>query len=479
MLYWIFQFVDWKPAFVDRLVAYRQTLSKYGDRLDAFTSYREKLNRYREKLSNSGMWGEAIRRPSETTRVGRGEDEEGEKRKAKWAANATLNFGAVIAVAPEDSPRLPSLIEAANLTGIDIQVPHQPKWTAQSVNFWRTMESKDHKGAVGASPGTAKGGLGHLNALKWFVDSGMETALILEDDVDWDIELRTKQIPRLAQSLRTHLQKNATQQSGFMSQGTGPWGNTSAWDLLHIGHAGDFGVNAETSATPKDVSHSPEYLAAMQHAVYRDDTLPSSHDIHPLMRPYLRSMGIIHNHRVLQEPRRNLNSWAYALTRRAAVQMLETAKNHTETNNPFDVFLMRSCIGTNSYDNFTHKPYLRCWVLNPQLFHHQFHLSESLITGSLSMASIDAAGYAQAKERWEVPNVRCGARSGAFHWKIGVQLDIFGDEEQERLELLQREVVGKGQCLKDWKQRFNISNYVDVEQPTRNKDLRRRGNLRQ
>ena len=383
-------------------------------------------------------------------------------------------FGAVIAIAPADSPRLPSLLEAANLTGIDIQVPTQPEWTEQSVDFWRTMESKSHEGFVGASLGTTKGTLGHLNALKWFVDSGMDTALILEDDVDWDIELRTKQLPRLAQSFRTHLQ-NQTQQSRTMPETTHPWGNTSAWDLIHIGHAGDFGVNVEASAAPKDVSRGPEYLAAMQHTVYRDDTLPQDRDMHPLMQAYLRSLGIPHNHRVIQEPRRNLNSWAYAVTRDAALQMLDAAKSHIESNNPFDVFLMRSCLGTDSFDDFKHEPYLRCWLLNPQLFHHQFYMSDSLIMGGDSdLAAIDAAGYDQAKERGEVPNVRCGARSGAFNWKIGIQLDIFGEEEQERLEVLQREVVEKGKCVKDWMQKFNFTNYVDVEQPISPEELHER-----
>ncbi len=103
--------------------------------------------------------------------------------------NATLEFGTILAVSRANSPRQPSLLWAANLTGLEVVLPAQPAWTDTDVRTFRA-----DKGST-ISNGSARAWMGHLNALHWFLGTDKEAALIIEDDVDWDISLRHTQRP--------------------------------------------------------------------------------------------------------------------------------------------------------------------------------------------------------------------------------------------------------------------------------------------
>ena len=76
-------------------------------------------------------------------------------------ANSTLGFGAIFAVSPHYSPRRPSLLCAANLTGLDIVIPDLPSWSVRDVEAFK---AKDRQSTI--SVGSAKAWLGHLEILK-------------------------------------------------------------------------------------------------------------------------------------------------------------------------------------------------------------------------------------------------------------------------------------------------------------------------
>jgi hypothetical protein len=67
---------------------------------------------------------------------------------------------------------------------------------------------------------------------------------------------------------------------------------------------------------------------------------------------------------------------------------------------------------------------------------------ESLIAGEetdpVPRPPVDAAGLEQVKWRKETSNIGCGFWSGEF----------YPEGDKHRLEMLQQEVIGKGQCLK-------------------------------
>lgn len=65
------------------------------------------------------------------------------------AANSTLGFGAVYVVSGPNSPRRPHIIQAANVTGIDLTIPNQPSWTTDDVRtFYEGGDVASTKGSV-------------------------------------------------------------------------------------------------------------------------------------------------------------------------------------------------------------------------------------------------------------------------------------------------------------------------------------------
>lgn len=76
-------------------------------------------------------------------------------------ANATLGFGAVLVVARKGSSRLHSLLQAANVTDIDLTIPQQPPWNDNDVDEFRNGQDVDvHKGSILAW-------MGHRHVLHW------------------------------------------------------------------------------------------------------------------------------------------------------------------------------------------------------------------------------------------------------------------------------------------------------------------------
>lgn len=73
-----------------------------------------------------------------------------------------LQFGALLAVSKAESVRREGLLFAANITGLDIIIPHQPEWEDQDIlNFIAPEGSTVNRGS-------ALAWLGHLNALRWY-----------------------------------------------------------------------------------------------------------------------------------------------------------------------------------------------------------------------------------------------------------------------------------------------------------------------
>lgn len=80
----------------------------------------------------------------------------------KLPANRTLGFGAVVVVSKEGSNRRHSLLQAANVTDIDLTIPQQPSWTEGDLETFRNNEEKE------VQRGSILAWLGHHNALRWY-----------------------------------------------------------------------------------------------------------------------------------------------------------------------------------------------------------------------------------------------------------------------------------------------------------------------
>lgn len=297
-----------------------------------------------------------------------------------------------------------------------------------------------------------------------FLNSGLETALILEDDVDWDIRLRNVQIPLAANAARTALPLKRA-----LNPFTRPdanwrqyWGDHSAWDLLYLGHCGDYFNHVWVGESPDPLL----ILSDVPHVVYKDPTLPARADLHPFTQRMFDALNLPMHTRAFHRSKWPLCSFGYAITRPAAERLLydlAPAKLSEDGPRAFDVALLHACIKGSDTPSPTpwqnpsphpdvklrHKyasPGLRCWTLNSELFHHMpgdsliAKVEEEAAGTKPGVPPVDLAGKTQVADRNETSNIGCGFWDGGF---------AYADGDTKRLQYLQEEVGRKGRCLKN------------------------------
>lgn len=76
------------------------------------------------------------------------------------SSNSTLGFGQIYVVSQQGSPRRKALLQAANVTELQLSIPEQPVWTAEDERTFRLAKDS----TIGR--GSLLAWLGHLNTLK-------------------------------------------------------------------------------------------------------------------------------------------------------------------------------------------------------------------------------------------------------------------------------------------------------------------------
>ncbi|GAM84226.1 hypothetical protein ANO11243_022200 [Dothideomycetidae sp. 11243] len=362
------------------------------------------------------------------------------------SANSTLGFGAIYAISAHNSPRRDDLLQAANVTGLNVQIPRIPAWTQEQVDEFRDF---DHLEESTILDGSIKAWLSHAVALRTFLSSGKETALFLEDDVDWDIRLRTLQVPLTAAAQRSILPRAPKRYY---------WGNPADWDLLYLGHCGDYFTTVDTMHVGVGVVH-PSDLEEIPHALYQDPTLPDPSDMHPFTVALLTAFNLPPKTRMVHQSRWPLCTFGYAVTRSMAAQILDEIAPPVEVPNrhthAYDIAILEAC---------RDKGY-RCFTVNPELFHHMegTSLIDGAVRNKAARPPADRVGMTQVRYRNETSNIGCGFWSKDFHW----------DGDMERLAFLKEEVGRKGRCLKPGR-KDDGSRMMPIE-PTARRNIHRHG----
>ena len=76
-------------------------------------------------------------------------------------ANRTLGFGAVVVISKERPNRRHALLQAANVTELDLTIPKQPEWSEDDIQSFRDGHDD------GVQHGSLLAWMGHHNALQW------------------------------------------------------------------------------------------------------------------------------------------------------------------------------------------------------------------------------------------------------------------------------------------------------------------------
>ena len=226
--------------------------------------------------------------------------------KATDYLNSTLGFGKIYALGLKDRhTRRDDMVLmglAANLDFTFVDAVDGSLLTNQSLPF-------QSGGGAALRPGELGCWRTHVNTWRQMLDDGVETALVVEDDLDFDVEIRT-QLLRLRPALA-------------QVQGLGAWsaqGSQRAlpgdWEILWLGHC-----NEKAGTVPAKAGAPPRYFA------YADDTIPAPSDLYSLWGDILTSYGLPapktgpRKTRVVQ---RSVEPWCtvgYALSRRGATRL--------------------------------------------------------------------------------------------------------------------------------------------------------------
>jgi len=298
-----------------------------------------------------------------------------------FKANSTLGFGQIIAVSTKTSPNRATLELSAELNGLKISIPDQPQWTEDDISRLKSKKNST------LSRGSAMAWLGHLNALKWFLTQPYETALIIEDDVDWDIHIRSHQIPLTARAFHALLSRDVPPEKAPPRPSTSNfWPPTKFWELLYLGHCGDF--------------FTAKNLSGLKHTMFPDPTMSAPKGLHVDTQKFLRPLPVPPKHRMVHKSVFPLCSFAYAVSRATARKILRDLSHEVDAGTmAYDVRILEACKAL-GWD---------CWSVNPELFHHVDDTRSIIrVASSKPMPVVDDQTI-KARARG-TPNVPCGLR---------------------------------------------------------------------
>ena len=178
--------------------------------------------------------------------------------------------------------------------------------------------------------GSALAWLAHLDLIKYFSASDLDTAMIMEDDVDWDVAIK-EQMPLISDAVRNFTQVDLSDPA--------PYGRS--WDVLWLGHCGEV-TETDTLRIEFNDTTSGRPAPWMSYVGW------SKFKIH----------NIKEGHRIIQKPVLPVCSFGYALNRENAQKVLTWAGRGADE--AFDVVLSVGC----------REGHLRCITLNPEIMHH-------------------------------------------------------------------------------------------------------------
>ncbi|KAK9774089.1 putative Glycosyltransferase family 25 protein [Seiridium cardinale] len=261
--------------------------------------------------------------------------------------NRTLGFEQVFVIGfPERTDKRDAIALMSGLTDFDVQwldgvrgqnIPDQALpfgWDRQG----QSLES--HLGSW----------RGHVNAIRQIIESRLSSALILEDDMDWDVSLK-KGLASFAMASRKFLQTGFDVEPKI--ERTSPYGQN--WDMLWLGacwNTFNERLNPGLRYTKKDRDD--------RKILIRDD---------PTVAPPHRLVGnpdhdwheFPNNTRVVYRPGGQVCSFAYALSQSGARKALDYLSIRG-ANKPFDQHLDDLCrLRENG---------MRCLSITPALFEH-------------------------------------------------------------------------------------------------------------
>lgn len=299
------------------------------------------------------------------------------------AKNATLGFGAIYVInLPTRSDRRDALALMSSMT--DLKLDYIEGKPGSEVLDKALPPPASHTSQRSGNIGSWRS---HLDAVRAVVENNLDSALIVEDDADWDVRIHD-QMYDFAETTRVLTQPLAGSSSSSPSyadpsfpdpsQGgqpqemvfgqlprtvlpqVSPYGDD--WDVLWIGHCGTEAPNINLEDEEK--AEKSQIISRGRVIHYNDETVPQNHHLH-VMEQERDPREIFPDHtRTTHHVMGQICSLVYAVSQRGARRILyEMGVN--KFNDPYDIMLRDICEGVNDRPKGA-----VCLSVEPGIFNH-------------------------------------------------------------------------------------------------------------
>ncbi|TGO20587.1 hypothetical protein BPAE_0284g00140 [Botrytis paeoniae] len=312
-------------------------------------------------------------------------------------SNSTLGFQKIFAVGlPERSDKRDALTLISSLTGFNIEWVDGVK--GEAVSDKAVPYGADRVKLWESNLGSWRG---HMNAVRRIVEQNLTSALIFEDDMDWDTRLKSQLLTFAAGS--KFIQYSSTTPSNLVS----PYGDD--WDLLWLGHCGE--VFPENLDEYKSLASSSPEIAHLsrKYIVTSDPTVaPPMHFKgfqNATQNPYTRWVHISGG---------PICTFAYALSQQGAKKVLWDL-SVDKLAGPFDNALAGLC----RWGRDSKRLGMRCISVTPGLFQH--HKARGWIGGDSDIQKVGSA-KGEVREKGVTENVVWSVRMNVREMLMGEKI---------------------------------------------------------
>jgi GR25 family glycosyltransferase involved in LPS biosynthesis len=289
-------------------------------------------------------------------------------------SNETLGFQTIYVLS---SPTRPDKRDAISLSAAltNLSITFSPGVDPSSLSRKAIPPGRFRKGSALKWDGEVGCWRGHMDILRGIVEKGEASALVLEDDADWDVNLRfqmgklsgaTKDVLAKTEHLLTPLQK-------AREASRSPYGEN--WDVLWLGHCGGFQPYPE--------------LQSFHSIINGDTTIPPVFDMRSLNRDLAGREGPCSTHEGFDPPGKKCDSprlaqdyrilqfgggpmctFAYAVTQEGARKLLARigGLSVSDVEYPIDIEMLNMCRNGGDAGKDGEAEGLRCLVVSPPLF---------------------------------------------------------------------------------------------------------------
>ncbi|KAI0203563.1 hypothetical protein F4808DRAFT_467003 [Astrocystis sublimbata] len=301
--------------------------------------------------------------------------------------NQTLGFSKIFAVGlPERTDKRDALALASALTGFRIEFLDGVK--GESIPDRAVPPGVDRQSLMETNLGSWRG---HMNAIRRIVEEDLESALIIEDDMDWDVRLKS-QLEQIAEGVH-HLMPPSQLSSS-------PYGD--GWDVLWLGHCGEI--------FPEVLPENEGKLVHPKYTISKDETVP----------PVDKLTGLVDFHKYPEHTRwvhvsgGPICSFAYALSQAGARKILfDLSVDHL--GGPFDNSLAGFCRdgASGNVDGLGAK----CLSVTPPVFFH--HRAK----GASSDSDIQSGANTETRQKGSTENIAWSARNNLKNLLLGKEME--------------------------------------------------------